>query len=168
MMLDILHQLLKRVVNGTHMLQWLKTIIGAKFKGARVKTGTTKLLQQANGRVLLDQRFRALPFYPNLKIFKEYSEVKQWDGSEYWAACCQLVPVVTPLLIKDDLAVLQCIRAIIDFVHMAKYKSHTDETLHYMGHALYQIYQTKGAFRDTRQTDAMIRGGKNGYFNFPK
>ncbi len=45
MMLDILHQLLKGVVSGTHMLQWLKTIIRAMFKGACVKAGTTKSLQ---------------------------------------------------------------------------------------------------------------------------
>ncbi len=109
-----------------------------------------KSLQQAIGTVLLDQCFRAMPFYPTLKIFKEYSKVKQWDGSEYWAACRQLVSVVTPLLIKDDPTVLQCIRAIIDFVHMAQYKSHTDETLHYMGYALYRINQTKGAFKDAR------------------
>ena len=168
MMLDILHQLLKGVVGGTHMLQWLKNIVGAKFKGARVKAGATRSLHQANGTVLLDKRFCCVPSYPTLKIFKEYSEVKQWDGSEYWAACRQLVPVMAPLLIKDDPAVLQCVRAVIDFVHMAQYKSHSNQTLRYMQHALYQINQTKGAFRDARRTDVMIRAGKAGHFNFPK
>ncbi len=76
-MLDILYQLLKRVVSSTHMLQWLKTIIRAKFKRARVKAGITKSYQQANRMVLLDQCFCAIPFYPTLKIFKEYSKVKQ-------------------------------------------------------------------------------------------
>ncbi len=106
MMIDILHQLSKRVVGGTHILQWLKTIIGAKFKGARIKADITKSLQQANGTVLLDQHFRAVPSYPTLKIFKESSELQQWDGSEYWAACYQLVSVVTLLLIKDNPAIL--------------------------------------------------------------
>ncbi len=45
MILDILYQLLKGVVGSTHMLQWLKTIIGAKFKGARIKADITKSLQ---------------------------------------------------------------------------------------------------------------------------
>ncbi len=36
-MLDILHQLLKEVVGSTYMLQWLRTVIRAKFKGARVE-----------------------------------------------------------------------------------------------------------------------------------
>lgn len=150
MMLNILYQLLKGVVENTHMLQWLKTIIGAKFEGARVKAGATRSLQQANGTVTLDKQFCAVPSYLTLKIFKEYSEVKQWDGSEYRAACRQLVPIVTPPLIKDDPAVLHCVEAIIDFVHMAQYKSHTNETLRYMKYALYQIDQTKGAFRDAR------------------
>ncbi len=51
---------------------------------------------------------------------------------------------------------------------MAQYKSYTDETLRYIKHAFYRINQTKGAFKDARQTDIMIREGKNGYFNFPK
>lgn len=37
-----------------------------------------------------------------------------------------------------------------------------------MGHALYRINQTKRAFRDAQQTEAMIRAGKNGHFNFSK
>ncbi len=94
--------------------------------------------------------------------------MKQWNGSEYWVACRQLIPVVTLLLIKDDSAILQYIQAIIDFVHMAQYKSHTNSTLYYIKYALYQIYQTKRAFRDTCQTDTMIREGKNEHFNFLK
>ena len=76
-----------------------------------------------------------MPSYPILKIFKEYSEVKQWDGSEYWAACRQLVSVIASLLIKDDPAVLQCVRAVIDFVYMAQYKLHSNQTLRYMQYA---------------------------------
>ena len=76
MMLDILYQLLKGMVGGTHMLQWLKNIVGAKFKEARVKVGATRLLHQANRTVLLDERFCCSPSYPTLKIFKEYNEVK--------------------------------------------------------------------------------------------
>ena len=132
MMLDILHKLLKRVVGGIHMLQCLKNIVGVKFKEPRVKAGAMRSLHQANGTVLLDERFCCLPSYPTLKIFKEYGEVKQWDGSEYWAAFCQLVTVVALLLIKDDPTVLQCVQAVIHFVHMAQYKLHSNQMLHYV------------------------------------
>ncbi len=82
-MLDILYQFLKGVIGGMNMLQWLKTVIGAKFKKARVKAGTMRSLQQVNSRVLLDERFCAVPFYLTLKIFKEYRSVKEWDRSKY-------------------------------------------------------------------------------------
>ena len=79
MMLNILYQLLKRVVDSMHILQWLKTIIGAKFKGACVNAGTTKSLQTANETIFLDQYFYTVPFYPTLKIFKEYNKMIQWN-----------------------------------------------------------------------------------------
>ena len=37
-----------------------------------------------------------------------------------------------------------------------------------MEHALYQINQTKAAFKDVPRTDTMIQEGKSGYFDFPK
>ena len=49
---------------------------------------------------------------------------------------------------------------------MAQYKFYSYQTLRYMQHALYQINQTKKAFRNAWQTDAIIRAGKAGYFNF--
>ena len=83
----------------------MKTIIGVKFKGVCINISIIKSLQQANGTVLLDQRFRAMPFYLILTIFKEYNELKQWNENKYWATCHQLIAVVILLLIKDDLAI---------------------------------------------------------------
>lgn len=59
----------------------------AKFKRACINASVTNSLQQANETVLLNQRFRAMPFYLTMKIFKKYTEVKQWNMSEYWASC---------------------------------------------------------------------------------
>lgn len=146
----------------------MKTIIEAKFKGAHVKAHITKSLQTANGTVFLDQRFYAVFFYLILKIFKEYNKMKQWDGNKYWAACHQLVPMVILLLIKNNPIVFQCVWAITDFVHMVQYKSHTNKTLHYIKHALYWINQTKEVFWKACQIDAIVRAGKNKYFNFLK
>lgn len=41
-MLDILYKFLKKVVSHTYMLQWLETIIRAKFKGACIKASIIK------------------------------------------------------------------------------------------------------------------------------
>ena len=43
-MLDILHQLLKKVVRGTYIRHWLKNIIETKFKGTYVKAGALRSL----------------------------------------------------------------------------------------------------------------------------
>ncbi len=51
---------------------------------------------------------------------------------------------------------------------MAQYKSYTDKTLYYIGHALYQINQTQRVFRNACRKDAIIRKGKNRHCNFPK
>lgn len=40
------------------------------------------------------------------------------------------------------------------------------EPLYYIDHTLYLINQTKRKFRDVCQRDAIIKIGKNGYFNF--
>ncbi len=44
MILDILYQLLKKVVSNMYILQLLKTIIKTKFESAHIKIGTSKLL----------------------------------------------------------------------------------------------------------------------------
>ena len=97
------------MVSSTHMLPWFKINIRVKFKGTCIKVNTTKSLQQANKTVLFNKYFSAIFFYQTLKIFKEYSKVKQGNKSEYWAVCRQLVLNVISLLIKDDLVVFQCI-----------------------------------------------------------
>ena len=81
--LDIFYQLLKGVIGSIYMLQYLKNNAEAKFMGARVKTGKTKLLNQANRTVFLDEWFCYMLLYPIVKIFKEYSKVKQWNESKY-------------------------------------------------------------------------------------
>ena len=46
---------------------------------------------------------------------------------------------------------------------MAQYKFHTNKMPQYMKHPLYQINQTKKAFRDAYQIDKMIQAGKSGH-----
>src|SRR5436305_12908311 len=60
---------------------------------------------------------------------------------------------------------MQCTWAIIDFVLMAQYKTHDNETLCYMEQALYRIDKLKGVFKALCPLD---KSTKEGYFNFPK
>lgn len=46
-------------------------------------------------------------------------------------------------------------------MYVVQYKSYTDKTLCYIQYTLYQINQTKGAFRDACLIDAIIKEDKN-------
>ena len=60
---------------------------------------------------------------------------------------------------------MYCARAIVDFILLAQYKTHDDETLEYLDHALYRIDKTKAVFKQFRPVDKAI---DEGHFNFPK
>ena len=42
---------------------------------------------------------------------------------------------------------MYCARAIVDFILLAQYKTHDDETLRYLEQALYRIDKTKVVFK---------------------
>lgn len=50
--------------------------MGAKYERAYVKADTIRSLQQVNEIILIDLCLCAMPSYPTLKIFQEYSQVK--------------------------------------------------------------------------------------------
>ncbi len=76
----------------------------------------------------------------------------------------QLIPVIAPLLVKHFPKAMHCTRAVIDFIMIASYKTHSESTLQYLEHALYCINKTKEAFC----TVCHREGKDKGYFNFLK
>jgi hypothetical protein len=76
----------------------------------------------------------------------------------------QLIPVIAPLLVKRFSEAMHCTRAVINFIMIASYKTHSESTLQYLEHALYRIDKTKEAFRAVRCGE----GEDEGHFNFPK
>ena len=77
----------------------------------------------------------------------------------------QLVVAATPLLIQNAPEAIQCAQAILDFMMLAQYVSHDDETLRYIEHALYRLEKTKIAFEHHRPIDAKLC---RPIFNYPK
>ncbi len=59
---------------------------------------------------------------------------------------------------------MYCTRAVIDFIMIASYKTHSESTLQYLEHALYCIDKTKEAFCAI----CCGEGKDKGHFNFPK
>ena len=77
----------------------------------------------------------------------------------------QLIVAATPLLIDDAPKTIQCARAILDFIMLAWYVLHNEETLRYMEHALYRLEKTKIAFEQHRFIDSKLY---QPIFNYPK
>ena len=76
-----------------------------------------------------------------------------------------MIPVIAPLLSSKEPGAMHCAWAIVDFILIAQYKTHNEETLHYLDHALYRIDKTKVAFKALRPVDKVT---DEGHFNFLK
>ncbi len=132
---DLLHQLHKGVFM-THLVKWVST--GCEDE--------------------LDARFARVPPYPGLRIFsKGISTISQWTGNEYR----QMEKVFIGLIdgLHEDPRVMAAARAILDFIYLAHYPSHSVSTLEQMRAALDAFHANKQVF-----VDKAIRT----HFNIPK
>jgi hypothetical protein len=162
MMVDNLHQLLKGIMS--HLVKWIKQLLSVLYPKTKKRKNHEKSIEEAPGINQLDYRFDLVPLFPNLHHFSDFSGVKQWTGNEEKAIVRQLAPVVAPLLTKDCPGAMQFTRAVLDFVTLAQYRSHDDETIKHMEHALNRIDKLKDIFREFRRS----KNGEEGHFNFPK
>lgn len=132
---DILHQLHKDIFKN-HLVKWVS--MGKEEE--------------------LDARFAGILPYPNLCIFsKGISKISQWTGNEYRQMEKIFVRLVDGL--HDDPRVMICTRAILDFIYLAHYPSHTLLTLRQMCNALETFHDNKQVF---------INLGAREHFNIPK
>ena len=163
MMVDILHQLLKGIT--MYLITWIKVLISNTLPAVRKRKRQGRTIKESAGSVQLDERFRCVTPFTGLKRFRHFSKVKQWTGVEQKAIIRQLIPVIAPLLSSKEPGAMHCAWAIVDFILIAQYKTHNEETLRYLDHALYRIDKTKVAFKALRPVDKVT---DEGHFNFLK
>lgn len=155
---DILHQLLKRIV--MRLIIWIQNLIKDHVISAAIKrtkkevARSKKSLKQSVADVKLNYRFHQILSFVSLKLFKDFSKMKQWSDNEQKTIVQQLMTIITFLLIKRVSAALHCAWAIFDFVTLAQYTFHDSDTLRYMQHALYCINKLKAIFRKYWLSDA--------------
>lgn len=137
---DILHQLYQGVVK--HVIGWII---------------------KAYGATEIDARCRRMPPNHNIRNFtKGISTLSRVTGQEHDHMCRILLGLVidTPLLSElSSVRLIRAIRALMDFVYLARYPVHTDETLRLLEDALARFHEAKDIFVDLGIRDA---------FNIPK
>ena len=164
MMTDVLHQLLKGLV--PYLLDWLISLLqdSSLVRPLRSGRGGMLELRHAGGTTQLDERFRCIPPFKDIKVFKNFSEIAQTTGKDQKSVVKQIVCIVAPLLSRSHPAVVYFTRAVADFVFLAQYRSHDEETLRYLDLTLTQIDMLKHQFARFRPT---TKDG-NHHFNIPK
>lgn len=118
---DILHMLLQGIVK--HLVEWLTAMMGSAE---------------------LDARFRALPPASGVRHFTNgISGLVNISGNEHREIAKQLVVC---LIGRAPPPAIQATRALIDFVELAQYRSHTTSSLGYLIQALDDFHANKDVF----------------------
>lgn len=118
---DVLHQLYQGVF--AHILEWATLIVGEDE---------------------LDRRIRTLPRSHGLRHFKlGISNLSQISGSERKDMAKILLGCLVGRVSKDAIIAF---RSILDFIYLAQYPTHDDETLQYMEDAIKTFHRHKKVF----------------------
>ncbi|KAJ3964293.1 hypothetical protein EV361DRAFT_979394 [Lentinula raphanica] len=121
---DVLHQLYQGVLK--HLISWCQDILGSQE---------------------LDRRIRSLPPSYGVRHFKNgISALSQISGSERK----NMGKILLGCLVGSDMPrdALTAVRAILDFIYLAQYSTHDDDTLSYMSDALDLWHAKKSSFID--------------------
>ena len=115
---DMLHQLYQGVVK--HMIDWCSSLIDDEE---------------------LDSRVRGLPPCFGLRHFKGgWLHLSQISGKERKDMACILLGC---LVGKVPSEIITCYRALLDFIYLAQYSTHDDDTLQYLENSLNLFHEHK-------------------------
>jgi hypothetical protein len=128
---DVLHQLLQGVLK--HVLSWL--VHPAVF-----------------GTAVVDVRCRSVPPNHHITLFtKGITCLSRVTGKEHKDMCRFLIGLVTDLPLwggRTSSRVVRAVRAILDFIYLAQFPSHTTDTLNCLDASLAQFHENKDVFLD--------------------
>lgn len=126
---DVLHQLYQGILK--HLIQWVI---------------------QACGAAEIDARCRRMPPNHNVRLFlKGISTLSRVSGHEHDQMCRILLGLVLDVPLSGAISnarLLCAVRALLDFLYLAQYPVHTDETLELLDEALAEFHRTKDIFID--------------------
>ncbi|KAJ7060713.1 hypothetical protein C8F01DRAFT_988391, partial [Mycena amicta] len=137
---DVLHQLYQGMVK--HLIAWVIAYCG---------------------EAEIDARCRHLPPNHNIHLFmKGICHLSRVTGREHDQISRFLLGIIIDIRLPNNVSsgcLLNAVRGLLDFVHLAQYPMHTDETLALVNNALQTFHENKDIF-----VDLSIRTS----FNLPK
>ncbi|KAJ6599450.1 hypothetical protein B0H10DRAFT_1959125 [Mycena sp. CBHHK59/15] len=126
---NVLHQLYQGVMK--HLKAWIIKALGAAE---------------------IDARCRRLPPNHNIRIFMNgISHISRVTGQEHDQMCRFLLGIIIDIPLPDNLSnvrLIRSIRALLDFLYLAQYPIHLDETLAQLDDALNRFHNNKDIFVD--------------------
>ncbi|KAJ3554685.1 hypothetical protein NM688_g2979 [Phlebia brevispora] len=126
---DILHQVLQGVVK--HVVAWIK---------------------KACSTAEIDARCRRLPPNHNVRLFlKGITPLSRLTGQEHADICRILLGLIVDMRLPNGLSsapLVRAVRALLDFVYLAQYPIHSDESLRSLEDALQRFHENKHIFVD--------------------
>jgi len=115
------------------------------------------------GPAQINARCQSLPFNHHITLFPGgITNLSRVSGTEHKNMCRILIGLVINLPLSNGQGssrVVQAVRALLDFLYLAQFPSHTTETLHLLDESLARFHQNKSVFVDL---------GVREHFNIPK
>ncbi len=164
MMIDILHQLFKRMI--MHFLIWIQSLLKKKMSIRQRRREQTIRMIDLSDLDQLNARFRKISFFIDLKIFQKFSEIKQWTRKEQKIIVRQIVSIIILLMIEKWFHAMNFTRIMINFILITQYRFHDDSTLKYLDQTLFRLNAYKKIFRSTRSIEHEIEKNHFNFFKF--
>ncbi|KAG1761287.1 hypothetical protein EV702DRAFT_1183336 [Suillus placidus] len=130
---DILHQLIKGAFKD-HLVSWVHDYIEAQYTEAN----TNKILDD------IDRHITLAPAFAGLQRFPEGRGFKQWTGDDSKALMKVYIPAIEGHVPKE---MLQALRALLDFIYIARHNIISSNSLDAMDDALKCFHRYCKIFR---------------------
>ncbi len=104
------------------------------------------------GSAAINLQCKAIPLYHKTPLFtKGIAMLSQVSGQEHKQMCAIILGLIVDLPLPgvlNSLCMVKAVHAVLNFLYLAQYTSHTNETLHQLQDSLAEFHNNKAIFID--------------------